>query len=83
MNQTLNRLTHPNPWKLGEPANDPSPALKGTLSPSKGERDGERGPSVDPRFMGRGLTSVPRSTLIRAHGSRVLRLNEAAARKQR
>ena len=31
---------------------NPSPALKGTLSPSGGERDGVRGPSVEPRSMG-------------------------------
>src|ERR1017187_6126662 len=29
-------LRHPDPWKLGGPADDPSPALKGTLSPSDG-----------------------------------------------
>ena len=29
------RLRRPDPWKPGEPANDPSLALKGTLSPSK------------------------------------------------
>jgi hypothetical protein len=33
-------LTDPDPRKLGEPADDPSPALAGTLSPSDGERDG-------------------------------------------
>ncbi len=32
---------------------NPSPALKGTLSPSKGERERERGPSVESRFMGK------------------------------
>jgi hypothetical protein len=32
---------------------NPSPALKGTLSPSEGERDEVRGLSVAPRLMGR------------------------------
>lgn len=54
-------LTHPNPWKLGESADDPSPALTGTLSPSDGEREGVRG-----------LTSVPRATLVQSCGSGVL-----------
>src|SRR5674476_1604277 len=35
---TGSKLRHPDPWKLSEPAKDPSPALKGTLSPSDGER---------------------------------------------
>jgi methionyl-tRNA synthetase len=40
--------TKPPPWpteasKPSGPANDPSPALSGTLSPSDGERDGVRG----------------------------------------
>jgi excinuclease ABC subunit A len=56
-------LRTPEPWKLGEPADDPSPALKGTLSPCKGEREGERR-----------LTSIPWSTPIQACGSGVLSL---------
>jgi len=36
-------LRRSGPWKLGGPADVPSPALKGTLSPSEGERDGVRG----------------------------------------
>ena len=48
-------LRNPDPWKLGAPAADPSPALKGTLSPSDGERDGVRGP-----------TSIPGPTPIQA-----------------
>jgi hypothetical protein len=52
------RLRHPDPWKLGGPADAPSPALKGTLSPSDGERDGVRG-----------RTSIPRSTPIQTCGS--------------
>ena len=40
-----NSFTHPDPWKLGEPAGGPSPALKGTLSPFEGERERERGPN--------------------------------------
>jgi single-strand selective monofunctional uracil DNA glycosylase len=40
---------HPEPWTLGEPANFPSPALKGTLSPSEGERDGVRGRASVPQ----------------------------------
>jgi hypothetical protein len=35
---TAKSLRHPDPWKLSEPADDPSPALKGTLSPCKAER---------------------------------------------
>jgi len=30
------RLRTPDPWKLGESAGDPSPALAGTLSPFEG-----------------------------------------------
>ncbi|MGD0259194.1 MAG: 2-hydroxyacyl-CoA dehydratase family protein [Verrucomicrobiota bacterium] len=41
-------LRPPDPWKPGGPADHPSPALKGPLSPSNGERAGLRG-----------LTSVP------------------------
>jgi exopolyphosphatase/pppGpp-phosphohydrolase len=36
-------LTVPDRWKPDGAADDPSPALKGTLSPSDGERDGVRG----------------------------------------
>jgi hypothetical protein len=60
------RRRHPDPQRLGETADDPSPALKGTLS--KGERDGERG-----------LTSIPRSAPIQASGSGDLRPKEVAA----
>src|ERR1017187_4561362 len=49
-------LRHPDPWKLGESAGGPSPALTPTLSPFEGERERERGP-----------TSIP--TPIQAHGS--------------
>jgi hypothetical protein len=58
-----NSFTHPDPWKLGEPAGGPSPALKGTLSPFEGERERERGP-----------TSILRPTPIQAHGSGGVRL---------
>jgi ATP-dependent DNA helicase RecG len=51
----------PEPWKLGEPEGASSPALRGTVSPSKGERDGERG-----------LTSIPSSPPIQACSSGVL-----------
>src|ERR1035441_9526863 len=53
----------PDPLKLGGPADAPSPALKGTLSPSDGERDGVRG-----------HTSIPWSTPVQACGSGFLRL---------
>jgi putative protease len=46
-------LTASTPWSTGSPDDNPSPALKGTLSPSDGERDGVRG-----------LTSVSRPTPI-------------------
>ena len=35
-----NRLRYPEPRSLFEPTAFPSPALKGTLSPSDGEREG-------------------------------------------
>ena len=38
-------LRQPDAWKSGEFAGHPAPALKGTLSPSDGERDGVRGSS--------------------------------------
>jgi hypothetical protein len=41
-------LTHPDPRKPRTSAESPSPALAGTLSPRKGERDGERGPTPVP-----------------------------------
>ena len=42
---------------------DPSPALKGTLSPSEVERDGVRGPSGDPRFISKpAVSSAPASS---------------------
>src|ERR1035438_10927674 len=48
-------LRHPDPWKLGGPADDPSPALKGTLSASDGAlpligecQEGARGFSLTP-----------------------------------
>jgi hypothetical protein len=57
-------LTHPDAWKPSGPVNHPSPALKGTLSPSDGERDGVRG-----------RTSIPRSLQIQACSSGVLKLH--------
>ena len=39
-------LEHPGPLQPGAPAESPSPALAGTLSPSEGERDGERRPPL-------------------------------------
>jgi hypothetical protein len=57
------KLTRPDPWNPSEAINLPSPALKGTLSPSDGERDGVRG-----------FTSIPWSTPTQACGSGVLRL---------
>src|ERR1017187_7701032 len=48
-------LRHPDPWKLGGPADAPSPALEGTLSPSDGAlplvgecQEGRRGFSLAP-----------------------------------
>jgi PQQ-like domain len=38
-------LSNPDPWKRGKSVGSPSPALKGTLSPSDGERAGVRGPT--------------------------------------
>jgi ATP-dependent DNA helicase RecG len=60
--RTLNQLEGqiPEPWKLGEPAGASSPALKGTFSPSKGERDGEKG-----------LKSIPSSPPIQTCSSGV------------
>src|ERR1017187_8770137 len=55
--------THPDPCKRGGPADDPSPALKGTPSPSDGERDRVRG-----------ATSVPSPTPIHRDGSGAARL---------
>jgi putative protease len=51
-------LTAFTPWSTGSPDDNPSPALKGTLSPSDGERDGVRG-----------LTSVSRPTPIHVDGA--------------
>ena len=39
-------VRHADSWKQGEPTDDPSPALKGTPSPSEGEREREKGPSI-------------------------------------
>ena len=61
-------LRQPDAWKSGEFAGHPAPALKGTLSPSDGERDGVRGPA-----------SIPRPTPIRARGPGILSLLEPAA----
>ena len=58
-----NRLRYPEPRSLCEPSAFPSPALKGTLSPSDGEREGVRG-----------LTSIPWPAPIQLCGSGVLRL---------
>jgi dihydrofolate synthase/folylpolyglutamate synthase len=52
--------THPDPSKGSRSHEGPSPALAGTLSPSEGERERERGP-----------TSIPRSTTVRPCGSGV------------
>jgi hypothetical protein len=41
-------LIHPDAWKPPEPANEPSPNLKITLSPSDGKRAGVRGPRPTP-----------------------------------
>jgi hypothetical protein len=59
-------LTHPDPRKPRESANDPSPALAGTLSPSEGERDRVRGPALGPRLFpiptrGSGVVSLLKS----------------------
>ena len=43
---------------------NPYPALQGTLCPSEGERERERGPSLQPRFVGRGQ-SVESSFMVR------------------
>jgi hypothetical protein len=43
------RLRHPDPKTQSESADDPSPALVGTLSPFEGERERERGPMSIPR----------------------------------
>jgi putative protease len=51
-------LTASTPWSTGSPDDNPSPALKGTLSPSDGERDGVRG-----------FTSVSRPTPIHVDGA--------------
>src|ERR1035441_789845 len=55
--------THPDPCTRGGAADDPSPALKGTLSPSDGERD-----------RARGAMSVPWPTPILRDGSGAVRL---------
>jgi multiple sugar transport system ATP-binding protein len=57
-------LRRSGPWKPGGPADDPSLALKGTLSPSEGERDGVRGSTPDPwlpptHLDGAGTVSLP------------------------
>ena len=56
-------VRHPRSPKLDEHATDPSPALKGTLSHSDGERDGVRG-----------RTAVPISAPIQPPGSEGLTL---------
>ena len=61
-------LSQPGPGNPGEPAESSSPALTGTLAPSEGERDGERGP-----------TPVPESAPVPAAGS----VDETQARKRR
>ena len=65
---TGSRLTAPEPWKPGESAGSPTPALAGTLAPFEGERVRARGP-----------TSIPRPTPIQAHGSGCVRLDQLAA----
>ena len=63
-------LRHTDSLEPGEPAKSPSPALKGTLSPSEGERDGVRGRS-----------SAPRHTPIQADGSVVPSLRVVAGQQ--
>jgi hypothetical protein len=60
-------LRPPDRPNTSEPANNPSPALKGTLSPSDGERDGVRG-----------LASVPSPTAPILDGSRTVSLADQA-----
>ena len=62
--------TKPPPWpteasKPSGPANDPSPALSGTLSPSDGERDGVRG-----------VPSIPYPPATHLRGSGAVLLNQ-------
>jgi multiple sugar transport system ATP-binding protein len=57
-------LRRSGPRKPGGPADDPSPALKGTLSPSEGERDGVRESTSDPwlpptHLDGTGTVNLP------------------------
>ena len=63
-------LRQPGPRKPGKPTDSLSPAQKGTLSPSKGERDGEKGlasiPSTVPAAGSKGL--IPDSLPIPASG---------------
>src|ERR1039458_1629014 len=44
-------LTHPDPRKPRQSANDPSPALAAPPPPSEGERDGVRGHALVPRLF--------------------------------